>query len=88
MQHVIHSEKQQVHLLQLSLEQIVFVSHNSIPISDTKVHTILIGLHTCFLRFNGCRHRRSLCDSLIQQHDCHLLRLHHEAFVVLGAMWC
>ena len=70
----------------ISLEKVAIFSQDSSLICDSELHTILIGLHICFLCFNACKHGKFLSERLIQHHLSHFMRQHHKAAVVLRGL--
>ena len=67
----------------ISLEKIATFSQHSTPISDTELHTILIGLHICLLCFNACRHGKIFNERLVQHHLSHFMRQHQQTSAML-----
>ena len=70
----------------ISLENIMTFSHNSIPIPDFEVKSIVLGLHICFLCFHSCIHGKELSERLLQFHLSHFMRQHYEASLVLRGL--
>ena len=70
----------------ISLSKIIVFCEDSVPINDHELHTILIGLHTCFLCFNACRHGMAFSDRLVQHHLSHFMRQHHRASIMLRGL--
>ena len=69
--------------ISISIEKVLLFSHDSIPISHCDFHSILIGLHICFLCFNSCRHGQDFSDRMNQHHLSHFMRHHSRASALL-----
>ena len=72
--------------ISITLEEVATFSLQSVPIPDSQLQTILIGLHICFLCFHACRHGKEFSPRLVQHHLSHFMRKHYKASVVLRGL--
>ena len=70
----------------VNLENVVTFSNDSIPLNETQIKSILIGLHIAFLCFHDCRHGKAFSQRLVQHHMSHFMRKHKKVSSVLRGL--
>ena len=70
----------------VNLEKVVTFSDDSIPLTETQIKSIFIGLDIAFFCFHDCRHGKAFSQRLVQHHMSHSMRKRKKVSSVLRGL--